>query len=362
MRIGNRNVNAGSSKMYINNYWNMLRYMYRELDSRRFSAINIDVCNTIDDLCALVLCTWCAVLAKDGLYKEYIEMPEEELNSPRGQINVTETIIRQSLKRGAIVCNFDELSEDIYLNRVLKGTLQFFLYEPNINNNVKNEIRKVMQLYNGVSYTDIKYIKWKEMKFNNNTIRYRHPIDLCKTYVDEHKLLQSGCYDDDKRLYVLFKKQLLRYIDKKYGEDRTVEIFEMPYTLDSENAFEKKIFNNQRMVAIRNTEQALVYMIRLQDERMYADTKLPRARMEELVRYLREYQNEYKVKASGAIIYVNTDGTKLNLQPLTTNSIDNYLVGETIVDIHDQWRFTENKINDVFNFFMMRQENKRGRR
>lgn len=342
----------------VENAWEMLKYLYHELRTKKFKAMDISKCKTLDDLYALVIATWCTALAKEGLYKEYITIEDEELTSPRGQINVQETIARQSMKRGTIVCSYDELSEDIYLNHVLKGTLQYFLYDNSIDKLVRLEIQKSMQLFNGVGYTDIKYIKWKDIKYNNSTIRYKHLLEMCKTYLDEHYLMRTENYTDDDRLYVLFKKQITKYLGIKYGEIDIVEIFEMPFTMESESKFEKTIFKQQRMITVKTDTQALVFMIRLQDEIMMKEPKISRLRLEEFVQYLREYKKNNKIKVAGTIVYVNTDASKLNLQPITVNNVNDYMIGETTVDIHDQWRFIENKIDDAYKFFIEREKNK----
>lgn len=341
----------------VENSWEMLKYLYHELRTKKFRAMDLSKCKTLDDLYALVISTWCTALAKEGLYKEYITIEDEELTSPRGQINIQETISRQSMKRGVVVCSYDELSEDIYLNHVLKGTLQYLLYDSSISDLVKLEIQKTMQLFNGVGYIDIKYVKWKDVKYNNSNIRYKHILELCKTYLDEHYIMKISKYSDDDRLYVLFKKQLIKYFNKTYGDVDTVEMLEMPFTLDSEPQFERTIFKQQQMVTIKTDTQALVIMIRVQDEIMFRDPKIIRIRLEEFVEYLRQYKADNKVKVAGTVVYVNTVEGKLNLQPITVNNINDYMIGETIVDIHDQWRFIENKLNDAYKYFIERSKN-----
>ena len=342
----------------VENAWEMLKYLYHELRTKRFNAMDISKCSNLDDLYALVISTWCTALAKEGLYKEYVTVEDEELTSPRGQINIQETITRQSMKRGTIVCSYDELSEDVYLNHVLKGTLQYFLYNKSINKLVRLEIQKSMQLFNGVGCVDIKYVKWKDVKYNNSTIRYKHLLEMCKTYLDEHNLIRTDNYSDNDRLYVLFKRQITKYLNIKYGDEDIVEVFEMPFTLDNEPKFDKHMFKQQKMIAVRTEKEALVVMIRLQDDILMKEPKLPRMRIDEFVTYLREYKKNNKVKVSGIIIYVNTNPCKLNLQPITVNNVGDYMIGEVTVDIHDQWRFIENKIHDAYKFFIEREKNR----
>lgn len=342
----------------IENAWSMLKYLYDELRTKRFRAMDISKIETLDNLYALIISTWCASLAKEGLYKEYVTHEDEEMSSPQGQINIQESIARQTQSRGTLICSYDELSEDIYLNHVLKGTLQYLLWDSSIDKSVKTEIQKTMQLFNGVGFVDINFIHWKDIKFNNSNIRYKHLIEICKTLLAERKLEKTVGLDDNRRLYILFKKQLLKYFKIKYGEEDAVDIFEQPYTLDSEPLFETQINREQRMVAIRTETHALIVMIRLQDEQSLEDSTLGRKRLHELVKYLREYKKLFKLKTSGVIVYVNIDKNKLNLQPITVNNVNDYMVGETVVDIHDQWRFITNKIDDAYKYFIQRNKNK----
>lgn len=342
----------------VQNAWNMLQYLYDELRSKRFRAMNIDDIKTLDNLYALVITTWCASLAKEGLYKEYVTIEDEEMSSPRGQINVQESITRQTKSRGTLICSYDELSDDIYINHILKGTLQYFLYNDSIDQSVKNTIKKTMQLFNGVRYVDIQYVKWKDVKYNNSNIRYKHLLEICRTYLKEHELMKNYGYSDDERIYVLFKKQILKYLNITYGEEDKVELFEMPFTLKNEAKFETSIFKMQPMVAIKTETQALIIMIRLQDQQMIDDPKLSRIRLEEMVGYLREFKSDNKLKTAGTIMYVNTDSRKLNLQPITVNNVDGFMVGETTIDIYDQWKFITSKITDAYKYFIQREKNR----
>lgn len=343
----------------IENAWNMMQYLYSELRTKRFKNIDISKVSTLDNLYALVISMWCQSLAREGLYKEYVEHENEELSSPRGQINIQESVLQQTFSRGTLICSYDELSEDTYLNQVLKGTLQYLLYDSSIEKVVKTEIQKTLQMFNGLGYVDINYVKWKTVRFNNSNIRYKHLIELCKTLITERRLEKKIGLDDNRRMYLMFKKQLVKYMKLKYGEEDTVEMFEQPYTLDSEIPFEKYLNKTQKMVAIKTETQALLILIRFQDEQMLQDSTLGRKRLYEIVKYAREYSKAYKIKTAGVILYINTNKNKLNLNPITVNSIDDYMVGESTIDIHDQWRFITNKVDDAYKFFIQRDKNKK---
>lgn len=344
----------------VENAYNMLQYLYDELKSKRFKTLDITDIKTLDELYSIVISRWCASIAKEGLYKEYVEIEDEELTSPKGQINIRESISKQTHLRGTLICSYDELSDDIYINHILKGTLQYMIYNNTARQEVKNEILKTLQLFNGVSYIDITKIHWKDVKFNNNNIRYKHLIEMCKSLVDEHRLEKTLNVDDDKRLYILFKKQVLKWFRLRYSDTETVELFERPYTMiENEPDFEVQISKYRELLAIRNIDSAVLINIRLQDEKILDNPRLPRLQLEEFVRDLRDFKKQYSVKVNGCLVYINTNKNKLNLEPMSINSVNNYMIGEMVVDINDQWRFIENKLSEIYTYFIQRNKGRK---
>ena len=344
----------------IENAWNMLKYLYDELKSKRFKNIDLTDIETLDDLYALVITMWCASLAKEGLYKEYVEHENEELDSPKGAINIAESLVQQTRTRGTLLCSYDELSEDIYLNHILKGTIQYLIYDNSINDIVKTKAKKAMQMFNGIGYVDINTISWKKVRFNNSNIRYKHPIELCKTLLTERKLVKTLGITDDDRMYILFKKQILKYYKEEYSlNGDIVEDIETPYiNKDADTIFEQKITDRQHIVTIRDDKSALVILVKMQSDNVIRDNTLCKANLNELVGYIREFKKSNKMRVSGTIIYVNTNKKRLNLQPITVNNIKGFMIGEQTIDLHDQWRFIKLKLDDAYKMFITRFKNK----
>lgn len=351
------NRKAPNSNKDIYSVWGMLQYLYDELRTRRFKDMDISSAETMDELYALVLATWSASVAQEGLYKEYITIEDEEMTSPKGQINIQESIAMQTRSRGTLICSYDELSADNVYNHIVKATLQSMIFNNGLNNKIKTTVKKTMQLYNAVSYIDIDRVRWKDIKYNNSNIRYKHLIEMCKQYLDDVKLKKLGQIDDDKRMYLLFKKQVFKYFKAKYGNEDTVGVIELPYTLDSEPLFEKIVNKSQRVVVIKTEKMAHLIVVRLNDDLMRQDIQVVKQRLNEIVQYAREYQAEYKLQTSGTLCYVNIDKRRLNLQPITINNVDNFMIGETIIDVHDQWRFITNKLDDIYKHFVERSKN-----
>lgn len=338
----------------IENVLNMLKYLYSELNSKRFESLDITNISNIDNLYALVISHWASVIAKEGLYKEYVEVVNEELTSPKGQINIQQSIVMQTKSRGTLICSYDELSDNVYVNHILKGMLNGLLVDREICESIKIKIRKTMQMFNGVDSVDITKVHWKDIKYNNNNIRYKHLIELIHNTINERKLVKQGVLNDDTRVYLLFKKQLVLWMRQEYGVENDVSLFEQPFDLDIEPQFEVKLNKTQKLVVISTSERALLFCIRLQDELVLGDATVGKRHMFNLAKCLREYTKKYKVKTIGCMLYVNVDRTKLNLQPMVINTVSDFVVGEQVVDIHDYWKFIANKVNEVYKAFILR--------
>ena len=213
-------------------------------------------------------------------------------------------------------------------------------------------------MFNGIDLVDISRVHWKDIKYNNNNVRYKHLIDLIHNTVSERNLVKSGILDNEKRVYLLFKKQLVMWMEREYGDTDKVSIFEQPFDTEIEPQFEVRLNKTQKLVVISTGERALLMCIKLQDELVLEDATIGKRHMQKLAEYMREYSKRYKIKPYGCIIYVNVDKTKLNLQPITINTVSDYLVGQQVVDIHDYWKYIANKVNDCYKYFILRGKNK----
>lgn len=351
---------ANRANIDVENTWQMLRYLYDELRTKRFNNFDITCLNNVDELYAAIISRWCESIAREGLYKEYIVIEDEELSSPKGQLNIQASISMNTRSRGTLICSYDELSGDIYINHILKGALLSIVADPNISKEVKLEAQKTLMLYNGVSFTDINNVKWKTVKFNNDTMRYKNIIDIIHNLTFEKKALAAGTLSENDRIYQLFKRQLFKWIKLNYGDEDTVEIFKMPFDPELEPQFELKINKVNKIIVIKTEEKALLISVKLQTKELLDDATLGRRHMEDLVLGLREYAKDNKVKVSGCIVYVNTDKTKINLQPIMMNVVNDYSVGIQVVDIHDRWNYVANKINDCYKIFIERSKSMHG--
>lgn len=319
----------------IENTYKMLKYLYAEMNSKRFGAVEIDKCNNLLELYALVISNWALSIAKEGLYKEYINIEGKEMTSPIGQIDIQETINRQTKIRGSIVCNYDELNEDIYINQVVKSVL-YEINKEDVNEYVRQYIKKTLQRFNGITVRELKYERLGSIKYTNSNIRYKNLINFCRSTLEENRINAS----DEDRGYIVFKKQLIKYIASMYP-DLIINSFQSEI---DDDIIDKRVLKIDNIIVIRDEEKAILISVRLQDKDVKVDAKDIRNKQEYILRLAKQYYNENKLKTTGAIVYANMDIRKINIEPLTTTVYDGFMIIETVVDVFDHWRYIESKI------------------
>lgn len=319
----------------IENTYKMLKYLYVEMNSKRFGAVEIDKCNNLLELYALVISNWALSIAKEGLYKEYINIEGKEMTSPIGQIDIQETINRQTKIRGSIVCNYDELNDDIYINQVVKSIL-YEINKEDVNEYVRKYIKKTLQRFNGITVRELKYERLGSIKYTNSNIRYKNLINFCRSTLEENRINAS----DEDRGYIVFKKQLIKYIASMYP-DLIINSFQSEI---DDDIIDKRVLKIDNIIVIRDDEKAILISVRLQDKDVKVDAKDIRNKQEYILRLAKQYYNENKLKTTGAIVYANMDIRKINIEPLTTTVYDGFMIIETVVDVFDHWRYIESKI------------------
>lgn len=205
----------------IQNIYYMLSYAFQVLNEQGYKSMATEEFENAAELCAAILIRGVSVQLKRGLGRAYIEQTES-LTSPRGRIEVSESIKTQSMQRKQLVCSYDEFSVNSYLNRILKTTMEYLL-RADITKARKKELRKLLIFFADVDTLDAYRINWN-VQYNRNNQTYRMLVTVC--YLVLKGLLQkeddgtARMMDifDEQRMCRLYEKFLLEYYRKEHPE------------------------------------------------------------------------------------------------------------------------------------------------
>lgn len=205
--------------IYYQNIYHMLAYAFQVLNEQGYKNVKVEKFENTAELLASILCRGVSIQIKRGLMKEYIEK-EDVLTSPKGRIEISDSIKTFSFQKKQLVCTYDEFSINAYYNRIIKTTFAELL-KNNISKERKKEIKKLMVYFNEVELLNPKSINWNH-QYNQNSQTYHMLISIC--YMVIKGLLQTTTdgaaklmdFLDEQRMCRLYEKFILEYYKKHY--------------------------------------------------------------------------------------------------------------------------------------------------
>ena len=198
----------------------MLSYAYHNLQQNNYDDIQTEDFENIYDLLALILAKGMTEQLKHGFYREYVEV-NDNLSTIRGKVNLKESYRLKMQEKLKMSCSYDELSENNFMNQILKSTLMYLIYHRNVQRKNKDILKKVLPYLANIDKIDFKSIKMNSVHFTRHNSTYKMLVNICvmvlneclQTSEDGHNRL--AVFDDDKKAR-LFEKFVLEYYRKHF--------------------------------------------------------------------------------------------------------------------------------------------------
>lgn len=333
----------------------LISIKYPELSSSNMQ-ISLEGITQLEDLYAAYLCKSVDVLAKRGLYREYVEVKDVEMISPKGRINIAESVSKQTMNSGKLICSYDELSDDVFHNRFIKtallDTLQ--LSGDSISDATKHLLKKALNNFNGINTLENRARKQK-MKFNNSNIRYKAAIGLCEMLIScRESSGKDGNYSFEEKLYILFKSSLMAYYKANFKSIYTVHAIERAYGTDVK-PFEKKSLARNKYIVIDDIKSERSIIIGCIQYKVNLSVEYEENQLKELKEVVDEYAYENRYKTFGCLIECNsTEGyTTTDLEIM---NVDNTIIGLTKIDLNVKWKFVDFKLKQVVEMLLTKRK------
>lgn len=212
-----------NKNILINNIYHMLSYAFRALNQENFNDVAVESFDEMYDLLAAILSKGIGIQLKQGLYKEYINI-QEKLPVMRGKVNIAGTIKNRLACERILTCDFDELSENNLLNRILKTTVMLLLENTKVKSKYKDDLKKMMLYFSNIDTMNPSLIRWSSIKFHRNNQMYRMLISICQLIIEGMLITtDSGDYRlanfiDEQRMCKLYERFILEYYTRHYPE------------------------------------------------------------------------------------------------------------------------------------------------
>ena len=213
-----------NSDYRIYNIYYMLAYAFDDskMNNIEESKVNAEKFKYIYDLFAFMLTNITGKLIKRGLFKNYIN-ESDELNTVKGRINLTESIKKNTFTNKKLVCEYDDYSENNYLNQIIKTTIYYLLSSNKLTKKYSDDLKKVYSLLNTIDMlNNISLIRWDAIIYNRNNRNYKFIINLCYMIINGLLVNKYGGnvelmdFINGKTLSSLFESFVRKYYQVEY--------------------------------------------------------------------------------------------------------------------------------------------------
>lgn len=214
----------------------MLSYAFSTLNQENYDDVAVESFDEMYDLFAAILAKGIGIQLKQGLHREYINR-QEELPVMRGKINMPGTIKNRLAHERLLTCDFDELSENIFFNQILKTTVMLLLKNARVKAKYKDDLKKKMLFFAHVDTLEPTSIRWSSIRFQRNNQTYRMLIGICQLIVEGMLITtDAGNYRlasfmDEQRICRLYEKFILEYYRRHYPQ-LNVSASQIPWNVD----------------------------------------------------------------------------------------------------------------------------------
>lgn len=194
----------------VKNLYHMLLYASDILPEKEPKNVDADEETDLLNLFAETLIKRLKSLITKGLYKQYISH-EEDTSSIKGKILFKETVSKTTMIRARAYCRFDEFSDDILHNQIIKTTLEQLLRYPLLKKKNHVAVKQLIIHFHNINSIPLNNRIFNELVFHKNNERYKIIIQICKIIFENQMINEENGsisfinFDSIEKMYLLFE-------------------------------------------------------------------------------------------------------------------------------------------------------------
>lgn len=333
----------------IKNIYYMLSYAFSVLNENGYSNIAAEEFENTADLLAAILAKGIAWQIKRGLGKVYVNI-SEQLCVPTGKIDVASSVKKQTMLKKQLVCEFDEYTENAYINQILKTTSLLLLRAPAVAKKQKQALKKNMFYFEQVDILRPHDVEWTAIKYHRNNATYKMLINICNLIVCGMLLSeQAGSkkhaqYIDDQHMHSLYERFLLQYFRKHYPEF-TVSAAQIEWNVD-DGIFDLLPLMKSDITLEYGGKTLIIdakyYSHTMQKNTLYNTKTLHSHNLYQIFTYVKNKDKLCTGCVSGVLIYAKTDE---ELTPDNDYNIGGNKFGVKTLDLDADWSVIKNQLD-----------------
>lgn len=205
----------------VRNIYYMMAYAFKAVDIEAFAKLETEEFDGVEDLMAAILSIGIDLQRKRGLERGYSTIRENILGV-RGRIDARSTARLSARNASRVACEWDELDEDTYKNRILKTVGGLLVSSDLVDSERRKALKRSLLALRDVSDLDPKRIEWGRLRYHRNNASYQLLMNVCHMIVESMLLTQDdgetrlAAFKDSQKLYALYEAFVLAWFEKHY--------------------------------------------------------------------------------------------------------------------------------------------------
>lgn len=208
----------------IRNLYYMFCYAWQKMPDTSEIAVGAEDAPDLLNLFAKLTASGINGIIRRGLDRGYVGFVEET-RAPRGKMLMDAVLKEQTLRRGSVVCSFDELTPDILHNQVLKATARKLSRSYGVDPALAHELIVIQKRLSHVSDIRVTASTFGRIQLCRNTRQYVPLLRLCE-FVHRRLLpvpggdgfMFSGFLEDEVAMSNLFEEFLREFYRHEQNE------------------------------------------------------------------------------------------------------------------------------------------------
>lgn len=301
-----------NSNIPIRNIYYMLSYAYQTLSLSEYKQIGTENFENVQELYAEILSVGIPVLLRGGLNKDYISV-EETSNVIKGKIDINSTIKKNTLVNKKVSVIYDEFSENILLNQIIKATLVYLSHSNKISRKMRRLFYGFLPYFTEVSDVALDSKLWRNVRYNRQNIRYQFIVDVCR-YLYEQLLFDENStsqimkeIQDEQRLSSLYEKFIYAFFKRetKYNVSRS------QIQWDVDDGFTEALPIMQTDLVLQKDNKTLIVDAKFYSENMVARfeggaAKQKSSNLYQIFTYINNWEKGTDETVAGMVLYAKT--------------------------------------------------------
>ncbi|GLC89783.1 5-methylcytosine restriction system specificity protein McrC [Lysinibacillus piscis] len=327
------------SSIPIKNVYYMLCYAWNHLEEKDAIQVMRGDEKDMKHLLTRILLARLPSLIKRGLYQEYREQTDT-LATLRGKLQFQPSLHQMTFRQAKMVCDYDELDQNIVHNQIIKATLQALLTCSAIEKSIKNEILPIFKLFAQIDTIVLSHQVFQQLQFYRHNRHYRFILKICQ-YLMESLLLheegqdsQFADFEREPRAMARLFEDFVRQFYKQELRGFKVYRENITWQATGENLYYLPIM--QTDISLENESRKIIVDTKYYQHTLstyYDAEKVKSVNLYQLYAYLANLIVPENKIVEGILLYPQTTTEELSL----SYNINHYSLKVMTVDLNQEW-------------------------